>query len=110
LMITHVLVQFVLRRAIKVPFLIFQFQFNIRMPWLLISKVTETWYFIKNYIYTCTFNKQIKNYNRGVMVSMLTSSAVYRRFESRSVQTKDYKIGISCFTTKQAVFRRKTKD
>ena len=33
----------------------------------------------------------------GVMVSVLASSAVDRRFEPRSGQTKGYKIGICCF-------------
>jgi hypothetical protein len=35
-----------------------------------------------------------------VMVSMLTSSAVDHGFESQSSQTKDYKIGICCFSAK----------
>ena len=43
------------------------------------------------------------------MVSMLTSSAVDRGFEPRSGQTKDYKIGICCFSAKHAVWR-KSKD
>ena len=46
----------------------------------------------------------------GVMVSVLTSSAVDRGFESRSSQTKDYKIGICCFSAKYAALRRKNKD
>jgi hypothetical protein len=47
----------------------------------------------------------------GVMVSVLAWSAVDRGFEHRSGQTKDYLIGISCFTAKQAVaLRRKRKD
>jgi hypothetical protein len=46
----------------------------------------------------------------GIMVSMLASSAVNRGFEHRSGQTKDYKIGISCFSTKHAALRRKSKD
>ena len=46
----------------------------------------------------------------GVMVSVLTSSAVNRGFESRSGQTKDYKIGICCFSAKHAALRRKSKD
>ena len=52
------------------------------------------------------------NLNRigGVMVSMLSSSAVARAFESRSGQTKDYKIGICCFFTKHAALRSKRKD
>jgi hypothetical protein len=38
----------------------------------------------------------------GVMVSMLTSSALDRVFEQRSGQTKDFKIGICCFSAKHA--------
>jgi hypothetical protein len=44
------------------------------------------------------------------MVSMLASSAVDRGFELRSGQTKDYEIGICCFSAKQAVLKRKSKD
>jgi hypothetical protein len=44
------------------------------------------------------------------MISVLASSAVDRGFESRSGQTKDYKIGIHCFSAKQAALRRKGKD
>ena len=44
------------------------------------------------------------------MVSVLTSNAVDHRFEPRSVQTKDYKIGICCFSAKHAALRRKSKD
>jgi hypothetical protein len=36
------------------------------------------------------------------MVSVLTSIAVDRGFEPRSGQTKDYKIGICCFSAKHA--------
>jgi len=35
---------------------------------------------------------------------------VDRGFEHRSGQTKDYKIGICCFSTKHAALRRKCKD
>ena len=51
-------------------------------------------------------------YNRisGVMVSVLTSSAVDSGFEPRSGQTKDYKIGICCFSAKHVALRRKSKD
>ena len=34
------------------------------------------------------------------MVSVLTSSEVDREFEPRLGQTKDYEIGICCFSTK----------
>jgi hypothetical protein len=44
------------------------------------------------------------------MVRVLASSAVDRGFEPRSGQTKDYKIGICCFSAKHAALRRKNKD
>jgi hypothetical protein len=44
------------------------------------------------------------------MVSMLAWSVVDRRFEPLSRQTKDYKIGICCFSAKHAALGRKRKD
>jgi hypothetical protein len=44
------------------------------------------------------------------MVSMLVLSVVYCGFEPRSGQTKDYKIGICCFSAEHAPLRRKSKD
>ena len=44
------------------------------------------------------------------MVSVLVSSAVDREFEPQSGQTKDYNIGIFCFSAKHAALRRKSKD
>jgi hypothetical protein len=44
------------------------------------------------------------------MVSMLASSAVDRAFEPWSGQTKDYNIGICCFSTKHTALRSKSKD
>ena len=44
------------------------------------------------------------------MVSVLASSAIDRGFEPLSGQTKDYKIGICCFSAKHAALRRKSKD
>jgi hypothetical protein len=44
------------------------------------------------------------------MVSVLVSSELDRGFEPQSGQTKDYKIGICCFSAKQASLRRKSKD
>ena len=46
----------------------------------------------------------------GILFSVLTSSMVDRGFESRSGQTKDYKIGICFFSAKHAALRRKSKD
>jgi hypothetical protein len=44
------------------------------------------------------------------MVNVFTSSAVDRGFKSRSGQTKDYEIGICCFSAKHAAVRRKSKN
>jgi hypothetical protein len=44
------------------------------------------------------------------MASVLASSAVVRGLESRLGQTKDYKIGICCFSAKHAALRSKSKD
>ena len=41
---------------------------------------------------------------------MLASRPVDRGFEPRSGQTKDYAIGICCFSAKHAALRRKSKD
>jgi len=41
---------------------------------------------------------------------MIVSSTVARGFEPQSGQTKDYKIGICCFSAKHAALRRKCKD
>ena len=46
----------------------------------------------------------------GVMVSVIASSEVDRRFEPRSGRAKDYKIGTCCFSAKHAALRRKSKD
>ena len=45
----------------------------------------------------------------GVMVSVLALRVVDRGFERRSVHTKNYKIGICCFSAKRAALRRKSK-
>ena len=44
------------------------------------------------------------------MISVLASSVVGRGFEPLSGQTKDYKIGICCFSAKHAALRIKSKD
>ena len=44
------------------------------------------------------------------MVSVLALSMVDRGFDPRSGQTKDYEIGICCFSAKHAALRRKSKD
>jgi hypothetical protein len=44
------------------------------------------------------------------MASVLASSAIDCGYEPRSCQTKEYKIGICCFSAKNAALRRKSKD
>ena len=43
-------------------------------------------------------------------ISVLISSVVVRGFEPHSGQTKEYKIGICCFSAKHAALRGKSKD
>ena len=45
----------------------------------------------------------------GVIVSVFASSGVDLGFEPWSGQTKDYKIGICCFSTKHTALRRKSR-
>ena len=63
--------------------------------------------------YLCIYNVYVfllaYNHIGGVMVSMLASGAVDFGFEPRSGPTKDYKIGICCFSSKHAALRRKSK-
>ena len=44
------------------------------------------------------------------MINVLVSSAVDRGFEPKSNPTKDYEIGICCFSSEHAALRRKSKD
>jgi hypothetical protein len=46
----------------------------------------------------------------GVMVSILVSSVGDHGFEPLSGQTKNYKIGICCFSAEHAALRRKNKE
>ena len=46
----------------------------------------------------------------GVMGSELASIVVLDRGSPQSGQTKDYEIGICCFSAKHAALRRKSKD
>ena len=68
-------------------------------------------FFVLFFFFLCTLRCQFL-WNRigGVVVSVLASRAVYRGFKPRSGQTKEYKIGICCFSAKHAALRRKSKD
>ena len=57
--------------------------------------------------------KKIKKIGKcigSIMVSVLASSAIDCGYELRSCQTKEYTIGICCFSAKNAALRRKSKD
>ena len=67
----------------------------------------------------CFFLSQLKvglvypfNHNciRGVMVSVLASSAVNRGFQPVSGQAKEYEIGICYFSAKHVALRRKSNN
>ena len=64
-------------------------------------------------MYTCVyliFNFSILlNRIDGVVVRVLAFSTPDHGFDPQSDQTKDYKIGNSCFSTKYATLRRKRK-
>jgi hypothetical protein len=76
-------------------------------------KVNYNDYSILNYIFLQTYIYSFQwkyNHIGGVMVSILTSSAIDHGFKPCSGQTKDYKIGICCFSFKHAALSRKSKD
>ena len=63
-------------------------------------------------LYLLTYMASYSHQNNricGVMVSVLTSSAVDRGSEPQSGQTKDYKIGICYFSAKHAALSSKSK-
>ena len=56
--------------------------------------------------------KKIKKIGKcigSIMVSVLASSAIDCGYEPRSGQTKECKIGICCFSAKNASLRRKSR-
>jgi hypothetical protein len=55
-----------------------------------------------------SYQKSLIILQNGVMVSVLTSCVIDRRFKLCSSQTKDYNIGICCFSTKHTVLRSKS--
>jgi len=64
--------------------------------------------FLQSGHFRCLY--EITNRIGGVMVSVLVTSIVDRGLRPRSGQTKDYKIGICCFSAKHAELRRKSKN
>ena len=62
--------------------------------------------FLPTFLFMSVLTSYHLNLLCGVMVSVLTLSAIDRWFGSRSCQTKDYKIGICCFSAKHTPLRR----
>jgi hypothetical protein len=52
----------------------------------------------------------VRTFISDQLEGMLGSNAVERGFEPQSGQTKDYKIGICCFSTKHAALKSKSRD
>ena len=83
----------------------FQIQYIYKWPQLFKPiKTRIKWHVTKINLYHNGINRI-----GGVIVSMLPSSAVDRGFEPRSGYSKDYKIGICCFSAKHTALRRKSK-
>ena len=55
------------------------------------------------------YRHSVSNHIDSVMIRALTSSVVDRGFEPWSGQTKDYTIGICCFSSNHVALRRKSK-
>ena len=55
-------------------------------------------------------NYHLMNYISDILISVLASNVVDCVLEPWLGQTKDYKIGICCFSTKLAAIRSKSKD
>jgi len=64
------------------------------------------------YVYCFSYCNVMKYLNHigGVMVSLIVSRAVDLGFEQMSGQTKDYNIGICCFSADHVELRSKNKD
>ena len=61
---------------------------------------------LNNFPYSYNLNNRIA----CIMVSLLAFGSVDRGFEPQSDQTKDYKIGMCCFSAMYAALTSKSKD
>jgi hypothetical protein len=76
---------------------------------MIVECITNVSKMIKYIVRTELHTHVYYNHIGGVMISVLASSAVDRGLVPRSGQTKDYEIGICCFSAKHVAFRRKSK-
>jgi len=83
--------------------------FNICIFNLFNKNITKYFYHLWTVSMTiCCLNKLPRL--KDILDSMFASNAVDHGFKPLSGQTKDHKIGICCFSAKQAALRRKNKD
>ena len=97
----------------------------INVTFLRISWKNMSYFHFKldNIFYTKTFEcfteivcyiniNSIQKFTRidGVIVNILASSVIDRRFEPQTSQTKDYANGICCFSARHTSLRRMCKD
>jgi hypothetical protein len=80
------------QKSLNLSTFIFSFaNLLVRFKWIIVGSLTSSTFIF------------------SLMVTALASDAVDRGFEPRSVQTKDYKVGICCFSDKHTALRRKNK-
>jgi hypothetical protein len=86
-----------------------EYEACLHFVWIMKRKIKQM---VNNFTNMKYLSQLSSLWNRigGVMVSVLATSVVDRVFEPRSGQTKDYKIGICCFSAKHVALRRKSKD
>jgi hypothetical protein len=66
-------------------------------------------YLMTRLIFLDILCQYLRNHLGSVMVSVLASSSVDRGFDPRLGLTKDYTIGICCFSAMNTALRRKSK-
>ena len=83
---------------------------------MLFFKIDVKVHWYDSLIQWCRQQKDFSYYHQtiflicGVIVSVLASSVVDRGIKPWSCETRDYKIGICCFSAKHAALRRKSED
>ena len=89
-----------------------EYEACLHFVWIMKRKIKQSLEMVNNFTNMKYLSQLSSLWNRigGVMVSVLATSVVDRVFEPRSGQTKDYKIGICCFSAKHVALRRKSKD
>ena len=95
--------------------ILFKDAFSMRIPHQNINEIFLVCNFfsknadiVKDVLTSC--DSTLDNHISGILVSGLASSAVDRGFEPRSCQTREYKIGMCCFSAKHAALRSNSKD